>query len=112
LQLIQQTLGFGKIYSSQSKTEGILPCFRIEVDTKENCKQLCDVFSTFPLRAKKARDFVIWKAAVSKWSDAAPSGGRSPDKNKSIWNDLEEMRFQLQETRRFKENGGVSSKSE
>lgn len=37
---------------------------RFEITTLEDCKNLIKIFDKFPLRAKKARDYKIWRTAV------------------------------------------------
>jgi hypothetical protein len=42
--------------------------WRLEVNRKADGVRLVEIFDDFPLRAKKARDFAIWREAVSVWS--------------------------------------------
>jgi hypothetical protein len=103
LQMIQHKLGFGKIHFQKDNRVGQNPCYRLEINSKEGCKYICDLFSTFPHRAKKARDFLLWKEAVSKWSNVVNGNSSKCEINNLIWETLAQMKSELKEIRRMKE---------
>lgn len=72
LESIRDRLGMGTVIR---RTNGISKPQAIwVVQKKAECVALIEVFDTFPLRAKKARDFIIWKKAVLIWKDIRHMG--------------------------------------
>lgn len=65
---------------------------RFCVSSKADCMALRAVFSVFPLRAKKARDFEIWCHALDAWVDHTPGSG---------WDDVAYYRNALMAVRNF-----------
>lgn len=48
-----------------------------EVCAKAECAGLVEVLDRFPLRARKAGEYAVWRQAVLAWQDAGePAGGR------------------------------------
>lgn len=68
LQEIQSALGVGAIYLKQAQSVAN-PQASYSVDRKAECATIVDVFTRYPLRAKKRADFVIWTEAVAKWNE-------------------------------------------
>lgn len=80
LEEIQAKLGLGSIYkrTTASKHNDQVAW---EVTRKTETAQLVHVFDRYPLRAKKAIDFAIWREAVFIWNAAVRGNrytGRSP----------------------------------
>jgi hypothetical protein len=69
--------------------------WRLEVNRKADGVRLVEIFDDFPLRAKKARDFAIWREAVSVWSSVV--NGRRAD-----WSAMAALADALREERRFR----------
>lgn len=42
------------------------------MDSKPWCRQLVSIFDAHPLRAKKARDYSVWREAVKVWTEESP----------------------------------------
>lgn len=64
---IHETLGFGRIYDTkrfESSVRNNNPKSSFCCHSVRECRALVDVFDRFPLRAKKATDFAIWREAV------------------------------------------------
>ncbi len=69
LELIRENLGFGKIYArpaylTRNRNEHAQAIFW--VCPTGDCVKLAALFEKYPLRAKKQRDFGIWKLAVTE----------------------------------------------
>jgi len=98
LETIQQTLGIGRInFSHQRDTilrPNANPKAQFRVQSKRDCIILRDVFNMYPLRAKKAQDFVIWSAAVDFWVQ---------HKLGDSWENIISLREQLRFIRTYKE---------
>lgn len=47
------------------------------VDTKPQVTRLCEILETYPLRAKKRRDYEIWSQAVAEWANTRRGIGRN-----------------------------------
>lgn len=60
------------------------------ISSKADCQRLRAVLSTFPLRAKKARDFEVWCHALDAWVDHSPG---------SSWEDVAYYRDALMAVR-------------
>lgn len=70
-------LGVGRVSPTGMNAARGNPQVRWEVSTKGGCLKLVEIFDTYPLRAKKARDYAIWRQAVLLW--AQMSRGRGPE---------------------------------
>lgn len=69
LEEIHETLGLGTLYDRPANTRGghnCQPSTMFHVATINDCAELVKVFDKYPLRAKKKRDFDIWKTAVGE----------------------------------------------
>ena len=68
LNLIRTQTGIGNIRSEIKRSGNSKPCAIWSVDTKEDCPKLVTFLDQHPMRAKKAKDFAIWKEAVKIWT--------------------------------------------
>lgn len=69
LEEIRDTLEMGVIYDKPASTYGGRngqPSTVFQVCSIKECAELVKVFEKYPLRAKKKRDFEIWKQAVAE----------------------------------------------
>lgn len=83
LDMIQGTLGFGKVYARKTtgyvnpqgyKSKGLSTYV---VWNKADCKVLADFLRQFPLRSKKKRDFELWAEAADLWASVELKGWKS-----------------------------------
>ena len=65
-----------------------------DVFTKQDCLNLVTVLDTCPIRAKKSRDYAIWRQAVHCWA--------STDKSRD-WSQMKEYKRLLEATRVYKQ---------
>lgn len=63
-----------------------------DISSKTDCYRLVCLLDRYPLRAKKKRDYAIWREAVLRWIDHAWE---------SSWDDIRELRVNLVEVREF-----------
>ncbi len=70
------------------------------VISRADCLALVDLLDRYPLRAKKARDYAIWREAVSLWAVVTPSGGPSTGAD---WEPLADLFGQLKAVRAYRE---------
>lgn len=70
------------------------PQVRWSIRSKADCWGLAGILGRYPLRSKKARDFVVWQAALEYWSLAVP--GKRFD-----WEPMARLKHLLIEQRRF-----------
>lgn len=73
---IHEHTGIGRV-RRVSKCLPDRPCIGWEVVTKESNRLLVALIDRFPLRAKKARDFALWREAVLLWQKRTGRGTRS-----------------------------------
>jgi len=72
------------------------------VHRKEDCIALVAIFDRFPLRAKKARDYAIWRDAVIEWSRwTGQRVGKSRRKPYIDWRRMAMLKHQLHAVRRY-----------
>lgn len=99
LQEIQDTLGIGRIYDGLASTNAglnhqALACF--QVSAIADCAEIVKIFEKYPLRAKKQRDFEIWKQAVAELQK--PIGCRNSDMLEYYFCKIKEVRqYNVQE---------------
>jgi hypothetical protein len=96
---IQHHLGAGRIYyakTSSRKADGRPeePTVTWSVQSKRDCALLCAIFDRHPLRAKKRRDYAVWRRAVLAWMQHRPS------KDRQDWGDMLALKAELQAVRR------------
>lgn len=76
---IHRATGIGDVDGPRERADGSSPMIKWIVRRQEDCARLVQIFRTFPLRAKKARDFEIWASAVEEWIKHEPG---------TSWSDL------------------------
>jgi LAGLIDADG endonuclease len=64
---IAATTGLGSIELKNSPSLDGRPQIGWHVRTKADCAALVNLLDRYPLRAKKARDYAIWREAVGYW---------------------------------------------
>ena len=95
LRKIQKVLGFGTLTpKSRPKGSKDKPTLEFRVTKKEDCSKLVELFSQFPLRAKKSRDFKLWAKAVKIWLN---------HKHGDDWTSMLAVRDKLMRVRKYKE---------
>lgn len=73
-----------------------------QVHKKAELVRLVEILDTYPLRSKKARDYVIWREAVLLWASMRreytghPRGGRPYD-----WSRMAVLHDEIQAVRRY-----------
>jgi hypothetical protein len=60
--------------------------------------RLIEILDTYPLRAKKARDYAIWREAVRIWLAMRPTGGLP----RRDWSAFEELAQRLRDVRVYR----------
>lgn len=103
LEHIQEQLGFGRLFLHTSVNKSNRnPRSVFHVSTKDGCVLLRNLFLTYPLRAKKARDFEIWTEALDFWLTVYR---RHDDNGRMIpwdnWTVMAEAKERLELNRKF-----------
>lgn len=112
LQLIQSFFGRGRFYINVHRTSGLNTRPQLRLVLNRSCDLVAVViphFERHPLRAKKARDFVLWKEGVLLIHQASARPKSGPRRNGQAarrYTDAEYARFgelvnTLREQRRF-----------
>ncbi len=91
----QVITGIGVVSESKHYTGGN-PLVHWYVASRADCMAMVELFDRFPLRAKKAQDFAIWRLAVIEWN-AYPLRARRD------WSAMAAFKTQLQEGRKYRE---------
>lgn len=98
LELICATTGLGKVrqtYGERGVRGGVATW---QVHRKAECVELVELFDRFPLRAKKARDYVLWREAVLEWTGMQMTGS---DFARNDWTRTAELKGLLQAGRKY-----------
>lgn len=69
------------------------------VFSKEDCLRLVALLDEYPLRAKKARDYAVWREAVVAWQGARRTTIRG--RNAAVWATLASCKERLQSGRLY-----------
>lgn len=72
LREIARRTGIGRVYLGGSSRSGQKPSARWSVHRRSDVLRLVELLDAHPLRAKKRRDFEIWRAAVRYRAAARP----------------------------------------
>ena len=66
---VHKRLGFGSVFTAKANGP-TNPSFGWSVSSRPDALKLAELLETYPLRAKKARDFAIWRLALDEWRGA------------------------------------------
>ena len=75
------------------------------VQSQVHCRALATIVQAFPLRAKKARDFVIWEQALAE-KERMRAAGRMWRRD---WTRMAELYDALQAERKFRHDSAVAA---
>lgn len=103
VQEIHARTGIGRYFLHAQASACPLACW--EVSSRSDCAALVELLDQYPLRAKKARDFEIWRRAVATWQTALRGrlGERKAYQNVEVWREMESLGHELREQRRYQE---------
>lgn len=93
LEEVHDALGIGTIHSLPTRLHGnytIRAQAKFRVSAIKDCVELVRFFEKYPLRAKKQRDFEIWKQAVAELSK--PLKCRDADLLEYYYHKIQEVR--------------------
>jgi len=94
-EIVERT-GIGRV-RIQTNNAGTNPQFAWLVDSKSDCCRAVVLLERYPLRAKKARDFELWREAVRLWVAMAPRNGHA----RNNWSGMAALQEQMMDGRRF-----------
>lgn len=97
LERAQKFLGVGTIYDRHDKGS-VNPMSAFIVQNKKDCLRVVEVFTRYPLRSKKLRDFIHWSEAVVEWNEM-PIGHRWS--GKSDWTRLNALKESIDSVRKY-----------
>lgn len=98
-EILLQT-GLGRCYRSRAASHRN-PLARWTIASKRDAAGLVELLDEFPLRAKKARDFVLWREAVAVWIALGNAGyGQGV---RFDWTDMERLSNELKACREYAE---------
>ena len=100
LEEIRDATGLGKISFKKPTTVGARRQAWYSIHAKAECAQLAAIFDRFPLRAKKARDFAIWREAVAEWHSCT-NRGPLPGRKSRDWTRMGELQANLRAARKY-----------
>lgn len=99
LEQIHSTLGIGSMGERAARGIGVWPMREWKVKSKPEAVVLVEVFDRFPLRAKKARDYALWREAVLDWSSRPQGGGRHHGRHD--WSNLARLHQALKDVKKY-----------
>ncbi len=110
LEEIQRRTGCGKINELRPTSPTIWwdskPYATWQVFSKRDCLRMIEILDKYPLRAKKARDYLVWREAALLWASVRQTGSHS-ERNQSIWDQMEALKEQLTAVRAYVAPGEV-----
>lgn len=65
-----------------------------QVQSRGDCLRMVEILDRYPLRAKKSRDYAVWREAVLA-STHLRNGGNPSEINAPIWDAMGELRLEL-----------------
>lgn len=103
---IHRSLGVGRVYRykfiRRYDTHANNPRCELHVTKKAEVRKLVDVFDRYPLRAKKSRDYRIWREAVVLWADRQGHRGANGQRSvHPVQARLSQLKAELESIRRF-----------
>lgn len=106
LEEVRSVLAFGTLHTTNSPTSNPNPMAAFSVSRLDCCISLVHIFSTFPLRAKKEKEFEIWRRAVAiKSSNISPGRTTNPvilASRDNATRELETLRSSLKRARQWR----------
>lgn len=104
LEAIRDKTGCGAIYH---RTDGpYSPRSSWYCYSRPDAVAMVEILDRYPLRAKKARDFAIWREAVHVWTQTRRGPGTTPG-NLVAWRRMAELQEALQRGRRYAGHSAV-----
>lgn len=104
IQEIREQTGLGSIVQyrvSRKQAWDSKPVSLWHVFTKCDCLRLIDLLDRFPLRAKKARDYAIWRETVFVWRTVLRGNITQVTRNADAWARMEVLAQQLKDVRAY-----------
>ena len=98
LEQARKFLGVGSITTDQTGDRS--PMARLNVQAKADCLRVVEVFTRYPLRAKKLRDFLHWAEAVIEWNEMKRGHRWS---GRADWSRLEALKASIERAREYRE---------
>lgn len=99
LREILQRTGIGKLHSEKTRSGGSKPATAWNIESKIDCMRLVVLLDSFPLRARKAHDYAIWRDAVMHWTSMTRGNRWS---GPSDWGAMAAFKTALEEVRQYK----------
>lgn len=87
----------GSISIRHRGRDGASPQIEWYLCTKKDCKSLVELLDAHPLRAKKKRDYELWRQAVLEWTQQVRLS------NTYDWSHISSLRDEMMATRRYQE---------
>jgi hypothetical protein len=102
LQQCAAVTGLGRLKARANRDSsrlGTRPGMEWIVGRKTDCRRLVELLDRYPLRAKKARDYAIWREAVLLWVDLTQPRGQR--RVRAEWGRIPVLREQLAAVRAY-----------
>jgi hypothetical protein len=101
VEIVEKT-GIGRVRHQPNK-QRTLPQYGWLVDTKADCVALVVLLDRYPLRAKKARDYAIWREGVAEWN-------RMHGNLRQDWSRMDRLHRALRAVRHY-DNAGMTAEA-
>lgn len=94
---IQATTGVGRVHRKQPGSDGRTnhAQFAWQVQNRRDCARLVEILDEYPLRAKKAGAFAVWRKAVLIGLQVKNGGDWTREHNGLLWERMAELRVEL-----------------
>jgi hypothetical protein len=101
------TTGLGRVFNHH-RSGTSRPRAVWKVYSRPDCAALVNLLDRYPLRAKKARDYAIWREAVGVWTAVIYRGPGAPALNRPTWDRMAVLREEIRKVRIYTEHGAAS----
>lgn len=103
LESIARTTGIGLVRTDKERKRapGSKPRARWHVCNKHDCKRAVAIFDLYPLRAKKARDYAVWREAVLIWCAMRPRSAGGFGRGPLAWSQMARLYGELKDVRAY-----------
>ncbi len=100
---IARATGLGRVYHVVHRRPGVRDRFRVEwkVYRKDDVAALARLLDRYPLRSKKARDFLLWREAVRIWYERDRHRGAVGRTSHPVQKKLVDLKTRMEAGRRW-----------
>lgn len=106
LRQARAAVGVGVVKAWRSPRASWAPGVTWRIQNRADCLAIVELLDRYPLRAKKAGDYALWRAAVLLWQGTRHANAAA---NAPIWRQMMQLRGALNDGRRYEPRSAQAS---